>query len=199
MHVSRRRVLLASPVAGARSSRRAPQPSPRRAKETLAPANEPSSFLLATDKAWPLGDCMVLSLLASLAASVECSLPKSPPSQGHQGSNGLLMSEPKLNPNNHVWRDLWADAGLFLDRRAALQSLGNPAVYTKTAHERSIKRRPPTIDTIASTDYLTNPASSKESPGQRPRHGKSASDGSICGADQSPRAVTSRSRQGKSD
>ena len=69
----------------------------------------------------------------------------SPNRPGHKGSNGLLMQEPKLNPDNHVWRHMWANAGLFLVRRAALQR-GAPAVYTKTARERSDKRRPPTID-----------------------------------------------------
>jgi hypothetical protein len=129
----------------------------------------------------------------------------SPNRPGHERSNGLLMQEPKLNPDNHVWRHMWANAGLFLVRRAALQSLRAPAVYTKTARERSNKRRPPTIDVhhdlCGRWEDQTTPASSKESPGQRPRYGKSAADRSICrccGADQSPRAITSRSREGKS-
>jgi hypothetical protein len=70
----------------------------------------------------------------------------SPTRRGHEESNGLLMQEPKRKPDNDVWRHMWANAGLFLVRRAALQSLGAPAVYTKTAHERSDNRRPPTID-----------------------------------------------------
>ena len=91
----------------------------------------------------------------------------------HEGSNGLLMQEPKLNPDNHVWRHMWANAGLFLVRRAALQR-GAPAVYTKTARERSDKRRPPTI--MAFTGTHTTPVSLKESPGLRPHCGKGSVD-----------------------
>jgi hypothetical protein len=50
---------------------------------------------------------------------------------------------------------MWANAGLFLVRRATLQSLRAPVVYTKTAHERSDNRRPPTID-HRSLDGISN-------------------------------------------
>jgi hypothetical protein len=72
--------------------------------------------------------------------------PMSPTRRRHEESNGLLMQEPKRKPDNDIWRHMRAYAGLFLVRRAAMQSLGAPAVYTKTAHERSDNRRPPTID-----------------------------------------------------